>query len=307
MTMKKWILVVALCSSSSLMGQQMTRWSQYFFQPMLINNASAGAYKYWNISAGFKSMWNSIPGAPQTQYFSVDGTLLDGRVGVGAIVDNDEAGLLTQKRIQFNGNYRYRINQDEWLSAGVGLGLKHHLVDGAKSTFQTSGDPALATTTLTDWAPATSVGVFYQSSKATAGFSVENAFRYKINYTKADRMIEGQSVARLNFMGSYRFQLNKDFDLIANALLKIEPRNTAQLDITPLLVYKKVFKLGLGFRPGESLSLILQNQITPRLSAGYAYDFQTNRLNSVTNGSHELVLRYLLVRKNKLFIAPRAF
>ncbi|MBU2018256.1 MAG: type IX secretion system membrane protein PorP/SprF [Bacteroidetes bacterium] len=305
--MKFGLFFICFATGIFANAQQSTRLSQYFFNPLLVNTASAGMHQNWAVGGGFKSMWSSIPGAPKTQFLTIDGTLMDRKIGVGFIVENDEAGLLGQKKVMANGNYRIRLSQHNWLAIGAGIGIKQHVIDGAKSTFEKNGDNAISTVYMSDVAPSSSAGVYFFNRGTTIGVSFENILRYKIDYTDVDRSITSRATSRINVLASHRIPLAKDWVLIPNVLVKYEHNNPLQIDITPMVEVRQRFKVGIGYRHKESTSLIVQNEITERFSAGYAYDFQTNGLASVTNGSHELMLRYLFLKNKSNYVNPRNF
>lgn len=301
-----YTLILCLIVGASY-AQQSTRLSQYMFNPMLVNTAASGYEGFWAVSGGFKSMWNSVPGAPKTQFISVDGVSRNEKWGFGAQLVNDQASLLTQRLLLGNINYRIRLTQTTWLSAGVGLGFKQHVIDGTQSTFESSGDAAIATLYMSNFSPATTWGLFLYNRNTKIGLSSENVIQYKIDYTDVDRAVTSRAVTRYYFIAQQRFPIGKNLAFIPAMSLKFEYRNPVQLDITPMLAIQDRFRFGLGYRYDESVSLIVQNKINQNFSVGYAYDFQTNGLSSVTNGSHELQLRYVFVKERPSFINPRTF
>lgn len=304
----KQILTFALCLCiGSSFGQQSTRLSQYMFNPMLVNTAASGYEGHWAIAGGFKSMWNSVPGAPKTQFLSVDGISKNEKWGFGGQLINDQAGLLTQRLVLGNLNYRFRLTQTTWLSAGVGLGFKQHVIDGTQSTFENAGDAAIATLYMSHFSPATTWGIFLYNRNTKIGLSSENVIQYKIDYTDVDRAITSKAVTRFYLIAQQRFPISENLAFIPAVSFKFEYKNPVQLDLTPMLSIQDKFRFGLGYRYDESVSLIVQNQINRNFSIGYAYDFQTNGLSSVTNGSHELQLRYAFIKERPTFINPRTF
>jgi len=288
-------------------SQQSTRLAQYFFNPMLLNPAAAGSEHQWALGGGFKSLFSNVPGSPKTQFVSADGAILDKKVGVGVILENDLAGLLGQRKILVNGDYRIRIKQNDYLSLGLGAGIKQHIFDGTKSTFNDPNDVSISSLYMSLIKPSLSAGVYYFTPKTKVGISLENAIIYEINYTEVERVITSLPSARVYLSAQHRIGLGSDFAFVPGFLLKLEKYKLTQLDITPMLEIKKRFLAGVGLRPKESVSLIFQTRVTDQFSAGYAYDFQLNGLASVSNGSHELMIKYLFSQKNPIFTNPRSY
>lgn len=302
-----FIALSCLLVSFGTIAQQSTRLSQYMFNPILMNPAATGNVGNINISGGFKSMWANVPGAPTTQFVSVDGTVKRKKFGVGLEIQNDQAGLLSQRKAVVNGSYRKRLTGKSWLAVGVGLGAKQHLIDGAKSTFQTEGDAAISTVFMNKWSPATTAGIYFFNGNSAVGLSAENVLKYTVNFTGQNRDIISSSVTRFQFTAGHRFRFSKDLSLKQFVAVKYEYNNPIQVDITPMLEYQEKIALGVGYRYNESISMIIQNQINDQFRVGYSYDFQTNRLASVTNGSHELMLTYTIVKNKPNFSNPRYF
>lgn len=305
--MKYLIVFGGMLIGVHALGQQATRLSQYFFNPIMVNTAAAGMHQNWMLSAGLKSMWSSVEGAPKTQFINADGTILDNKVGIGFILENDEAGLLGQKKIIANGNYRIRLSRKNWLAIGGGIGLFQNTFDGTKSTFQDINDKSIPNVYMSQLAPYTTAGIYFFNKKTTFGISNENLFRYKIDYTDLKRPVKGKSTRRFNFMVSHRIPINKNLTFVPNILFKFEPFNPTQMDLTPMLDIKNQLKIGIGYRHLESISIIVQNYFTDNFSVGYSYDLQTNGLSSVTSGSHEIVLRYLILKNKSIYVNPRNF
>ncbi len=296
-----------LLASSIGHAQQSTRLSQYMFNPMIIHPAAAGNTGNTNITCGIRSLWNGVPGAPQTQYLTADLANKRKKIGVGLELQNDQAALFGQKKAALNLSYRWRTGNNSWFAVGANAGVKQHVFDGTKATFQTANDAAINTVYASDVKPVFGTGIYFFSKNQTFGLTVDNAIQYKIDYTSVSRQMKGQSTARLNLTGSQNFRLGSAIVYKQFVSLKYEYLNPVQVDITPMFEYQEKIALGFGYRHKESVSFIFQDQLSPNLKIGYAYDYQTNLLNSVSNGSHEFFITFSILRSKKMFNNPRYF
>lgn len=300
------IVFIGILFNEDSYAQQSTRFSQFNFSPLLINPAAAGNEGNL-LTTGFKSMWNGIPGAPRTQFLTIEGHLLHKKIGWGVEVQNDQAALLKQRKVLLSGTYRQRVSEQAWLNFGAAIGPKQHIYDGHLSTFKQNGDPSIPNQRINQIKPAVNLGVYFSNRRWRIGLSGENANQYHINFADGNGQQTARAQARLYATAQYRYPINRDFMLIAGLMYKYEQNNPSQLDITPLLQYNNRFTFGLGYRPSESISGIVQFEIVNGLKVGYAYDYQTNALNSVSNNSHELMLRYGFGNQRSGSKSPRDF
>jgi len=66
-----------------------------------------------------------------------------------------------------------------------------------------------------------------------------------------------------------------------------------------LFIYDKLYWLGINFRPGESLGGYLGITYNDRWRLGYSYDYTINSLSAISNGSHEVMLGFVLSNGKK--------
>src|SRR3546814_13547074 len=75
------VLLLAFGVKNAAWGQQDAQFSQYIFNQIYINPASAGYRAENNVHAFFRSQWNGAPGAPQSESLAFDGGLTPKPVG----------------------------------------------------------------------------------------------------------------------------------------------------------------------------------------------------------------------------------
>ena len=182
-----------------------------------------------------------------------------------------------------------------------GFGIKQHSFDGTKASAFESEDVAIPQGYMTQVKPTVNFGAFYSAPKVQIGASVENALGYKINYTGLPRPVTVRAKTRIYVTGGYNIPLSNSLVFRPFIQFKYEHQNPSQVDITPLLEYNKQLTFGAGYRHNESVSFIFQDQISEQFRIGYAYDYQTNGLNGVNNGSHELMISYSLGANKPIF------
>ncbi|HCQ76363.1 MAG TPA: hypothetical protein DIV44_06090, partial [Leeuwenhoekiella sp.] len=86
------LLMVFLLSYSLGIAQQDPQYTQYMYNPLVINPAYAGNRGVTSILLLHRSQWVGLDGAPSTQNLSVHSPIGLGKVGLGFSLVNDVLG-----------------------------------------------------------------------------------------------------------------------------------------------------------------------------------------------------------------------
>ena len=107
------------------------------------------------------------------------------------------------------------------------------------------------------------------------------------------------------------------FNLTENGSIKLKPTTFFKItngspiegDITATFLFNDKFWAGPMFRTGDAYGGLIGYYFTNQLSAGYSYDWSfTNSTSKYNSGSHEIMLRYDFIYKDKSKIkSPRYF
>jgi hypothetical protein len=103
------------------------------------------------------------------------------------------------------------------------------------------------------------------------------------------------------------FKLDEKLQLRPNIVYRSIKGTPLNLDFNALLTYNKKFDIGLTHQFRASLGTILGMQTTDNLYLAYSYTYPINSLNLVTFQSHELALRYRIIKKSERPVNPRYF
>lgn len=123
------LLVAGIGLSERSNAQLNPMGSAYYQNQYLLNPAMTGVTEGLQLNAGYRQQWTSMPGTPSTQVLTGDYGF-GNRVGVGATVYNDKAGLL--KRTGVAVTYAYHLplsTEQEKLSFGLSLALAGQRID----------------------------------------------------------------------------------------------------------------------------------------------------------------------------------
>src|SRR5688572_15611558 len=108
----------ALCAGHA-MAQQEVMVSQYMFNGLFLNPAYAGSHGYTSSTLLHRSQWMQVEGAPRTSMAAVDGTLMNGTMGLGLSIVHDQIGV--SRDLDIAGHYAYRLRVNEAMTLAFGL------------------------------------------------------------------------------------------------------------------------------------------------------------------------------------------
>ena len=142
--MRKIYLSILLILLLKSVNAQDLHFSQFFNTPLNINPALTAVYNEdIRFISNLRSQWLSVPVPYTTFSMAYDQKLLnDGRLGndilgIGLIMNYDEAGDANMQNIQLGGSVAYtrQISKMHFLSAGFRLLVAQRRFDVAKLTF----------------------------------------------------------------------------------------------------------------------------------------------------------------------------
>ncbi len=278
----------------SVKAQQDPQYTQYMFNMQAVNPAYVGSEE-GTLSATLllRRQWFGIQGAPVTQTFSVNGSLLNGALGLGAVVLNDKIGVSNATSALFNWAYHLRVGRAGKLGFGMYGGVRQYRSDYA--SVQTSinnsvYDPAFANN-VSKGIPVVGVGLMYHTDKFYAGISTPQLIttRYSLDVTT----VQHNSHFFLNT--GYVYELNPNIKLRPSFMLKYVKGSPLSPDINLNVWFKDKFGVGASYRVRDSFDLLFEFMANKNLTLGYAFDFTLTRLGSTTNprgASHEIMIRY---------------
>jgi type IX secretion system PorP/SprF family membrane protein len=285
-------LIIFLLIPIGLAGQQTPVTSQYVLNPLSINPAAAGNRGALNIAAFYRRQWTGISGAPETMTLALDAPLFDSRLGLGFIVENDKLGVTKETRFSSLYAYKMRMKGGD-LSLGLGAGLITTNSAWSDLVVIDPGDENYLVDSRVFVVPDFSFGLLYSSLKYYAGISVPKLLGYKFNYdnNKYTLMFDPGEFNYLINSG-YIFDLSKNVKLFPSTLIDISPGDKLLIDLNVYVGLKDLFWAGVSYRHNRSCGALIQYAINNQLRVAYTYDFDFNKLQTFTNGSHEIMFRY---------------
>jgi type IX secretion system PorP/SprF family membrane protein len=307
--MKMIITIAGLVATCLLLAmpraqaQQQAMYTQYMFNGLAINPAYAGSQGALNLTALARKQWHGFAGAPSTQTFSAHAPLRDESMGLGLLLTHDEIGVTNQYGAYAVYAYRVKMSRGT-LSAGLQAGFNSYRAGFSQVLVREGDDISFSADDAEAFLPNFGTGLYYNTTRFYAGFSLPMLLAN--NYPGSEGQL-AQQYRHWFFTTGYVIDLNADLKLKPNVLVKAVEGAPIEVDINANLLIKELLWVGLSYRSFDAVSALIELQATPQFRIGYAYDYTLTDLQQVNTGSHELMLNYRLVRKDKKMLTPRYF
>ncbi|PWJ45035.1 PorP/SprF family type IX secretion system membrane protein [Sediminitomix flava] len=288
-------------------AQQDPMYTQYIYNRMSINPAYVGSKGGLSAMALHRSQWQGVEGAPSTQNISLHSPILDNEIGLGLSAVRDQIGISSQTQLAFMACYRI-IGHNKALSFGLSGIASNYQHDLSQLNPQNPQDPLLqGTATESYWQPNVGIGIYYYTHNYFAGFSIPKLLQHKS--TSTDTELGSETVRHYFLNGGVKFNLSDQVKIVPSILFKFVESAPLQADISSLVVLQDLIWLGGTFRTQDGLALMAQIHLPQGFYFGYGYDFPLTELNTVTTGSHEIVIGIDINDNNKTkrILSPRYF
>jgi len=319
-------------------AQQKPQYTQYVFNNLLLNPAVSGIENYTDVKAGYRSQWTGLQGAPVTSYLTLSAPIgnnfLQGDAtafpangginpssrlytqnymaaephhGIGFTLVTDQAGPITQTNLDATYAYHLGISDRLNLSAGISGGLSHISLNTAQITLENPLDPAITNGNNSQWKPDLSAGVWLYSSNYYVGASVQQLLPQNLYFSTNNAYNQSKTVPQYFLTAGVKLFLTDDLTLLPSFLIKVIAPTPPTFDINAKFSFQDKFWFGGSYRKGDSFGVLAGINISSFINVGYSYDITTSALNTVSNGTHEIVIGLLLNNRYKVTCPQHTF
>jgi type IX secretion system PorP/SprF family membrane protein len=311
--MKKFLsCLIVFAFAKAVTAQQDPQYTQYMYNPIVVNPAYAGNRGVMSIMGLHRSQWVGLDGAPRTQTLSLHTPISNSRVGLGLSVVNDEIGPADETYAAADFSYTIPVGDDARLSFGIKGGVHLLNVDFTRLNIFNTGDTRLQENVENRLSPTVGAGLYYHTERFYLGLSTPNLLQTdhfdSSNDSGATTFVAQE---RVHFFGTagYVFDLNDNIKFKPATLLKVVAGAPLQLDVTGNFLFNEKFTVGAAYRWSAAVSAMVGFQVSDQMLLGFAYDRETTELgNAVFNdGSYELFARFELFNSYDRIITPRFF
>jgi type IX secretion system PorP/SprF family membrane protein len=309
-TIQFTIIGLLLLIMHNVTAQQAPMYTHYMYNTLVINPAYAGSRDALTMTAINRRQWVGFTGSPVTQSITIHSPLANEHIGLGLSMMHDKIGITNMTSFAFDYAYRFNITSNSKLSLGLSAGLNIMQADLTQLELNEQNDPAFLNDINSFLMPNIGFGAYYSGERYYAGFSIPNLLQTKYSDSNPEgNALEGREKRHFFFIAGALFKLNEYLEFKPTSLLKMTPGAPIELDLTASFVVLDRFHLGAMYRTGDAVGGLVGFDITDQFHLGYSYDWSFGLQTSLYNrGSHELVLRYdILFRNRKQIHSPRNF
>jgi type IX secretion system PorP/SprF family membrane protein len=318
-------MLVMFCSAMLVTAQQRPHYTQYILNNYVLNPALSGIENYTDVKISGRDQWVGLQGAPRTMYLTVHApigkkdyktsatsyqvpgenprgtnywqnyTASEPHHGVGLSIINDRTGAYNRFNANLSYAYHLGISAKTNLAAGFSAGITRIGRNTSKDVFGTPGDPAQGFSgDLYRIRPDLNFGLWLYSAEYFFGLSGQQIIPQKFVFTNDTLGIK--LIPHLFATAGYRFLVSEDVNAIPSVMVKYVSGSptTPQFDLNIKLQYLDLLWVGGSYRLQNGYSAMVGLNVANTFNIGYAFDFTTTALNTVSRGTHEIVIGFLL-------------
>lgn len=291
-------VILALLTAWSAFAQQDAQFSQFMFNQLYFNPATAGSDGMIRFQLMHRSQWagyqgtTDLDGSPTSQLFSFQMPINSLRSGVGVYAGiRDGLGPAINQEIQFSYALRVPLKNGT-LSLGIRPGLYVRTLDFDRFRYNDPDDPVLPTGRLSETQLDMAAGVYYTTSNWYAGLSATHLIPSQYRFEEFSAGTNAlQMTGFLN--AGYRYYLTESIELNPNVLVKAD---AAALSVEGgvLAVFNDRYWGGLHYRGGDAAIAMLGLNFgrNNAFRLGYAFDYVVSGVTGKAPFSHEVMLGY---------------
>jgi len=314
--MKKRILVVTtlLLAACGANAQQDLALTHFIYNKMAVNPGETGIDNGACGSMIYRNQWDKVNGAPNSLLINAEGNLPSllrlspVNAGIGLNVVHDAIGFNRQTNVMLNYSQHVSIGAGT-LGIGVGLGLFSFGLNPVwvpPNTLSDASLPAGSSAMTFD----ANFGLFYKKDNWYAGLSSTHLTAPVLEQKSilGTGNVEYNGARHYYFMGGYAFDVTQTGKIDIQMLGQTDAVKTS-INLNARYIYNNFLYGGLAFRNADAVSVLLG--WSPRLGngssgaarnlwVGYSYDLTIGKIASISNGTHEIAVKYCYIPKMKV-------
>jgi len=284
--MKKNILFgVLLMTWVTSVGQQDPLYSQYLFNPFIINPAYAGYSKDLTALAAYRLQWAGYDGSPVTMNASGHVALADNRMGLGLVVLLDKLGSDRTTTLQASYAYHLLLNKGMRVSFGLNGGVVNYKTDYSDLIIDET-DPKFQQT-ISEFKPTVGAGVIFSTDHLYLGISVPKMLKATTEVGESNVVLYNQhAYAHL----AYVFVLTQRLKLKPFILARAVQGSSVNADFGAALHADDAYTIGFFTRSLNTYGFLAKLNLGDMLRFGYVFELPTNQSVGAQYTTHEFTL-----------------
>ena len=327
-----WIMIAVQGSA-----QQRPHYTQYILNNYILNPALSGIENYTDVKISTRDQWVGLKGAPKTSYFTIHApigkgdyrtsstsfevpgqnprgkyywenyTAAEPHHGIGFTMINDRTGSFNRFTAYATYAYHLGLSPTTNLAGGFSAGITNISLDKSKQDFSGTGDPydpatgAAISGEINKIRPDIGIGFWLYSRSFFVGLSAQQIIPQKLSFSDDATFVGGgRLIPHVFLTAGYRFLASEDVNIIPSVMLKYvehSSRNNFQPELNIKAQYRDLLWLGGSYRYEDGYAAMAGINVSNTVNVGYAYDITTTSLNTVSRGTHEIMVGLIFGNK----------
>jgi type IX secretion system PorP/SprF family membrane protein len=299
-----------LCSFGAS-AQQDIALTHFIYNKFAINPGATGIEEGLCGNLIYRNQWDKVNGAPNSVVFNAEINMESfdkWTGGFGLNFTHDAIGFNRQNNVMLNYSHHLTLGNGK-LGLGVGVGMVNFGMNPTWIGPQTQIDPTFpgASSAITF---DVNFGIYYRAQNWFAGISSTHLQASTLNLTSQFPL--GSSSGNVPYdlarhyyaMGGYTFKAIGPGDIDVQATLQTDLLKYSA-NINARYIFRGFLYGGLGFRNSDAVSVLLGwRPFDKKLASGkgrafmwvgYSYDITVGRLSKISNGTHEIALKFCYI------------
>lgn len=282
--------VSAIFISIECFGQQFPIYTQYIFDPYIINPSMLVSNRQSEVNLLYRQQWAGIQDGPKTIQFDFQHAF-NNRVAVGLNVFDDKTILLSSTSVMATFGYKVPLAAEHILSFGLSGGFFSNRIKIEDIPDIDINDPAILNSRANNFSFDGQFGLNYSFRSLNIGFSLIRLIDHKTISADPIQGVDFSELKNKIIFASYRFNLSEDISLQPNFSYRFTSDNLNFFEASSIFSYKNLIAVGGGYR--ESFGPTALARVTIKdLQVGYAYDFPSTKASVTTGGTNEIQLKW---------------
>lgn len=282
-------MLLTLCGQGIVYGQQRPVITQYMFNQLVFNPAYAGLEGQFSATLLYRDQWLNFEGAPTTTMFSLHTGIKGKKIGLGAMITEDEIGVHNDIGMYFSYSYSISMPIGK-LSMGLQAGFNNLVSDYNKLDLRAPTDPIFVTG-INAFRPNFGTGVYFWNKRTRLGLSVPYLINNQLTNVE-DALSKAKEARNYYFYAAHIIPVNKDVKVQPSMMIRAQEGQPLGIDLNTNVILKDIVSLGMMYRSGDAISALFEFKIVENLHFGYAYDITATDISAYSKGTHEIMLNY---------------
>ncbi len=296
----RFILLFTIFTSTCVNGlyaQWDAQLSQYWSVKTYYNPAFAGETANMESTLLHRRQWVGFENAPVSSMMlmNMPFSFMGKTHGVGVSIINEKVGLFSNTTTSGQYSYKFKFGKNKLLNIGLQLSFASidfdaggiYIPQDEGGKFDPS-DPAIPAGGADGKTFDGGIGVTWITPQYYIGLSSLHIWEPSFDLDDTRSSFIGRTYY---LMAGYNIQMSNPLISLQPSTLVKADASLYQIDLTGRIVYNKMFSGGITWRKDDGFVFLLGANIK-NFDVGYSYDLSTSAIGKVSNGSHEICVRY---------------